>query len=125
MVPMRGQDRLDAFLLYVLRNRLTDPFGDGNIPGVLPPSLFPPDGCFMQVFDLWVDPELRRTGVGRTLKRMLEAVAAARHVGMIYTVTESDHTAVLGLNLELGYVEIYRGPMWDRVERVSLAKYLR
>jgi hypothetical protein len=40
------------------------------------------------------------------------------------TVTESTHQTVLDLNAQLGYVEVYRGPMWDRVERVGLAKYL-
>ena len=41
---------------------------------------------------------------------------------MIYTVTETTHQAVLTLNEQLGYLEVYRGPMWDDVERVGLAK---
>ena len=62
--------------------------------------------------------------MARALKRVLEAEAAARGVRMIYTVTEATHRAVLDLNAQLGYVEVYRGPMWDAVERVGLAKYL-
>jgi hypothetical protein len=43
---------------------------------------------------------------------------------MVYTVTEVVHAAARRLNARLGYSEIYRGPMWDEVERVALAKYL-
>ena len=113
-----------AFLNYLERNRLTDAFPAGGGLGALAPSVFPPDGRFLHLHDLWVDPSIRRRGVGRGLKRLLEAEASARGVRMIYTVTEATHRAVLDLNAELGYVEVYRGPMWDRVERVGLAKYL-
>jgi ribosomal protein S18 acetylase RimI-like enzyme len=112
-----------AFLNYLDRNRLTDDFPAGG-PGDLPPAAFPPDGRFLHLYDLWVDPAIRRRGVARALKRVLEAEAAARGVRMIYTVTEATHRAVLDLNAQLGYAEIYRGPMWDPVERVGLAKYL-
>jgi ribosomal protein S18 acetylase RimI-like enzyme len=113
-----------AFLNYLERNRLTDTFPAGGGLGALPPTLFPPDGRFLHLHDLWVDPSIRRRGVGRALKRLLEAEASARGVRMIYTVTEAMHHAVLDLNAQLGYVEVYRGPMWDRVERVGLAKHL-
>jgi ribosomal protein S18 acetylase RimI-like enzyme len=113
-----------AFLNYLERNRLTDAFPAGGGLGALPPSVFPPDGRFLHLYDLWVDPSIRRRGVGRALKRLLEAEASARGIGMIYTVTEARHGAVLDLNAQLGYVEVYRGPMWDSVERVGLAKHL-
>jgi ribosomal protein S18 acetylase RimI-like enzyme len=113
-----------AFLNYLDRNRLTDDFPAGGGPGDLPPTVFPPDGRFLHLYDLWIDPSIRRRGVARALKRVLEAEAAARGVRMIYTVTEATHRAVLDLNAQLGYVEIYRGPMWDPVERVGLAKRL-
>ena len=113
-----------AFLNYLKRNRLTESFPAGGGLGALAPAVFPPDGRFLHLHDLWVDPSIRRRGVARALKRVLEAEASARGVGMIYTVTEATHRAVLELNAELGYVEVYRGPMWDRVERVGLAKYL-
>jgi ribosomal protein S18 acetylase RimI-like enzyme len=113
-----------AFLNYLERDRLTDAFPIGGGLGALSPTLFPPDGRFLHLHDLWVDPSIRRRGVGRALKRLLEAEAAVRGVRMIYTVTEATHRAVLDLNAQLGYVELYRGPMWDVVERVGLAKYL-
>jgi ribosomal protein S18 acetylase RimI-like enzyme len=113
-----------AFLNYLDRNRLTDEFPAGGGLGALPPAVFPPDGRFLHLYDLWIDPSIRRRGVARALKRVLEAEAAARGVRMIYTVTEATHRAVLDLNAQLGYVEVYRGPMWDPVERVGLAKYL-
>jgi ribosomal protein S18 acetylase RimI-like enzyme len=113
-----------AFLNYLERNRLADAFPAGGELGGLPATLFPPDGHFLHLHDLWVDPSIRRRGVGRALKRLLEAEASARGVRMIYTVTEATHRAVLDLNAQLGYVELYRGPMWDRIERVGLAKYL-
>ncbi len=113
-----------AFLNYLDRNRLTESFPAGGGLGALPPTTFPPDGRFLHLYDLWVDPSIRRRGVGRALKRLLEAEASARGIGMIYTVTEATHRAVLDLNAQLGYAEVYRGPMWDSVERVGLAKYL-
>jgi ribosomal protein S18 acetylase RimI-like enzyme len=113
-----------AFLNYLDRNRLTDNFPAGGGLGDVPASVFPPDGRFLHLYDLWVDPSIRRRGVARALKLVLEAEAAARGVGMIYTVTEATHRAVLDLNAQLGYVEVCRGPMWDAVERVGLAKYL-
>jgi ribosomal protein S18 acetylase RimI-like enzyme len=113
-----------AFLNYLERNCLTESFPAGGGLGALPAAVFPPDGRFLHLHDLWVDPSIRRRGVGRALKQLLEAEAAARGIGMIYTVTEATHRAVLDLNAELGYVEVYRGPMWDRIERVGLAKYL-
>jgi ribosomal protein S18 acetylase RimI-like enzyme len=112
-----------AFLNYLDRNRLTDGLPAGG-PGDLPAAVFPPDGRFLHLYDLWIDPRVRRRGVARALKRVLEAEAAARGVRMIYTVTEATHQAVLDLNAQLGYAEVSRGPMWDAVERVGLAKYL-
>ncbi|HEY2710561.1 MAG TPA: GNAT family N-acetyltransferase [Caulobacteraceae bacterium] len=120
----RADDAPVGFLLYRLRNRLAEDFGEGNVLGALSPRLFPADGRFVQVHDLWVDPAWRRRGVARTLKQIAELAAASEGIGMIYTVTEADHSAALALNAGLGYVEIYLGPMWDAVERVALAKYL-
>ncbi len=111
-----------AFLLYRRRNRATDDFGEGNILGLLEDGVFPADGRFLQVHDLWVAPRARRRGIARALKRALEAAAASEGFGMIYTVTETTHQAALTLNEQLGYLEVYRGPMWDDVERVGLTK---
>jgi GNAT superfamily N-acetyltransferase len=113
-----------AFLLFRWRNRLTESFADGDIIGDLSADLFPADGAFLQIHDLWVRPDHRRRGVARILKLAVEPIAAARRVQMIYTVTEADHAAVLNLNAALGYEAIYTGPMWDEVPRVALVKRL-
>ena len=47
-----------------------------------------------------------------------------RQVGAIYTHTEAVNGHVIALNKKLGYREIYRGPMWDDIERVALLKRL-
>lgn len=114
-----------AFLLYRRRNRATDNFGEGNVLGLLEDRVFPSDGRFLQVHELWVAPQARRRGIGRALKRALEAAAACEGFGMIYTVTEATHRAAMTLNRQLGYLEVYRGPMWDDVARVALTKHIR
>jgi len=125
LVVMRASDAPPlAFVLYLVRNKRTEAFTAGNILDRLPLEAFPADGRFLQIYDLWVDPSIRRRGVARALKRMLETEAASRQVRMIYTVTEARHRAVLELNATIGYVELYRGPMCDAVERVALARYL-
>jgi hypothetical protein len=43
---------------------------------------------------------------------------------MIYTDTEAANGHVLALNEKLGYGEVRRGPIWDKVVRVSLVKNL-
>jgi ribosomal protein S18 acetylase RimI-like enzyme len=115
---------LAGFLLYILRNRLADDFPEGDILRTLPASLFPDDGRFLQIFELWVAPECRRRGLATALKRLAEALAAAQGIRMILTYTEVTHAAVLRLNEKLGYQAVYRGPMWDSVHRVALAKHL-
>jgi GNAT superfamily N-acetyltransferase len=113
-----------AFLLYLLRDKLTDSYPPGDILQRLPRSAFPDDGRYLQIFDLWVSPAWRRRGLAMALKRTAEAAARSLGIGMILTYTEAIHAAVLSLNAALGYREIYRGPMWDEVERVALAKQL-
>lgn len=87
-------------------------------------DLFPEDGRFCAVFQLWVDPAYRRQGLGSQLKQMVEEEARRRQVGAIYTHTETTNGHVITLNKKLGYTEIYRGPMWDEIERVALLKNL-
>jgi GNAT superfamily N-acetyltransferase len=87
-------------------------------------DLFPPDGRFCSIFQLWVDPAYRRQGLGTQLKQMVEDEALRRQVGAIYTHTEAVNEHVITLNKKLGYTEIYRGPMWDEIERVALLKHL-
>lgn len=87
-------------------------------------DLFPQDGRFCSIFQLWVDPAYRRQGLGSQLKQMVEAEVVCRQVRAIYTHTEATNEHVITLNKKLGYVQIYRGPMWDEIERVALLKRL-
>lgn len=92
---------------------------------VISTELFPADGRFCAIFQLWVDPAYRRQGLGSRLKQMVEEEAVRRQVGAIYTHTEASNQHVITLNKKLGYAEIYRGPMWDEIERVALLKNLK
>ena len=87
-------------------------------------EIFPEDGRFCAIFQLWVDPTFRRQGLGSQLKKMVEEEAARRQVKAIYTHTEAVNKHVITLNKKLGYQEIYCGPMWDEIERVALFKRL-
>jgi len=87
-------------------------------------ALFPEDGRFCEIFQLWVDPAFRRRGLGTRLKEHLEAECKERGVGMIYTHTEEQNLHVIALNERLGYQQVRRGPIWDEVVRVSLVKRL-
>jgi ribosomal protein S18 acetylase RimI-like enzyme len=88
------------------------------------PAVFPVDGAFAEIFQLWVDPEHRRQGIGTALKREVERAARERGITMLYTHTEEHNAHVLALNHKLGYHEVRRGPIWDPIIRVSLVKYL-
>ena len=90
---------------------------------LLDKSVFPIDGRFCEVFQLWVDARYRRQGLGSQLKLQLEIESNHRDIQMIYTHTEEQNTHVLELNRRLGYTEIRRGPIWDDTIRVSLVKY--
>jgi ribosomal protein S18 acetylase RimI-like enzyme len=115
---------LAGFVLIVMRNSLTDTYPAGDILARLPASAVASDGRFLQVYDLWVSPQWRRRGVATALKRVMEAQARALGVRRLLTFTEASHAAVLRLNEKLGYRPVYRGPMWDDVERVALIKEL-
>ena len=110
--------------LWRFRNRLRETFEGWSIFPELDASLFPPDGAFCEIFQLWVAPEFRRRGLATSLKRHAEAESLRRGVSLIYTHTEERNTHVLAMNHKLGYHEIRRGPIWDEIVRVSLIKPL-
>jgi len=87
-------------------------------------GIFPENGRFTEVYQLWVDPEFRGQGLATNLKRHIEIESLRRSVTMIYTYTEEVNSHVIDLNLKLGYREVRRGPIWDEVIRVSLIKDL-
>jgi ribosomal protein S18 acetylase RimI-like enzyme len=87
-------------------------------------SLFQADGRFVEVFQLWVHPAYRRSGIATKLKQELEDVARTNEINMIYTHTEERNLHVIELNKKLGYKEVRRGLIWDEIIRISLIKHL-
>lgn len=118
----REDGRRAGMILCRFRNRLTEPFGDGTIFDELEAGIFPDDGGFCEIFQLWVEPEFRRKGLAMQLKEHLEVEVMNRGIGLIYTHTRESNLHVLEMNRRLGYAEIRRGPIWDEVIRVSLVK---
>lgn len=102
------------------RDRFPYPTGFDSLPR----EIFPPDGRFFEIYQLWVDPAYRRRGLATDLKREVEAECLRRGVGLIYTHTEQANTHVVALNHKLGYRTVRVGPIWDHVQRVSLVKDL-
>lgn len=121
----RKDGRRAGMILCRFRNRLTEPFGDGTIFNELDAVIFPEDGCFCEIFQLWVEPVFRRMGLAMQLKEHLEAEVMKRGIELIYTHTRESNLHVLEMNRRLGYAEIRRGPIWDEVIRVSLVKHFQ
>jgi ribosomal protein S18 acetylase RimI-like enzyme len=116
-------DRLGA-ILWRYRNRFTEDFPAGYVFLDIPAEVFPPDGRFCEIFNLWVAPTHRRQGHATALKQAAESDAKERGVALIYTHTEATNDHVLTLNANLGYKEVRRGPIWDEVIQVGLVKNL-
>jgi ribosomal protein S18 acetylase RimI-like enzyme len=111
-----------GMILCRFRNRLTESFGDDEVFSQLDAGIFPKDGRFCEIFQLWVGPAYRRKGVARQLKIHLETESWRRGIEMIYTHMLATNQPVLTLNRQLGYTEVRRGPIWDDAIRVSLIK---
>jgi GNAT superfamily N-acetyltransferase len=107
-----------------LRNRLTEGDDPGSISLCLDRSLFPADGRFCEMFQLWVDPDFRRAGLASRLKLAVEAAARERGVTLICTATEAANAGAVALNEKLGYRAARVGPVWDAIPRVSFIKHL-
>jgi len=119
------QDRPVGMILCRWRQRPREggeEYSGDSVFWELTEDLFPEDGRFCEVFQLWVDPDFRRRGLGTRLKVHLEAECRDRGIGMIYTHTEEHNLHVIALNELLGYQQVRRGPIWDAVVRVSLVK---
>jgi ribosomal protein S18 acetylase RimI-like enzyme len=116
--------RLVGIILWRYRNRLRETFEGWNIFPQLDPCLFPTDGAFCEIFQLWVAPAFRRRGLASSLKQQAERESLRREVHSLYTHTEERNTHVIEMNLKLGYREVRRGPIWDEIVRVSLIKRL-
>jgi ribosomal protein S18 acetylase RimI-like enzyme len=102
----------------------TDEFEPTSVFWKLPRSLFPSNGRFCEIYQLWVSPSCRRAGMAVNLKQALEVECQKHGIELIYTHTEINNIPAISLNHKLGYIEVRRGPTWDEVERVSLVKRL-
>jgi GNAT superfamily N-acetyltransferase len=111
-------------ILYTFRTRNEKLWDSDRVYDEIDPSLFPQDGRFCEVFQLWVHPNHRRQGLATELKMTLEHDALVRGVKMLYTHTEDCNLHVIEMNLKLGFKEVRRGPIWDEFVRVSLVKVL-
>ncbi len=113
-------------ILARYRDRLHEPPNEANLFlfRFLDEALFPADGRFCEVFNLWVHPAHRRQGLAMRLKQVIEEEARRRGMKMIYTHTEAANLHVIEMNRKLGYQEVRCGPIWDAVPRVSLIKWL-
>jgi ribosomal protein S18 acetylase RimI-like enzyme len=89
-----------------------------------PRTLFPPDGRFCEIAQLWIAPENRRRGLATRLKKKVEEICLKNNVLMIYTHMEATNNHVLAMNLKLGYQIIRTGPLGDGLIKTSLVKYL-
>ncbi len=124
------EDRISSCLVGLIicrfRNLLNEPSTDANLflLKYLERDIFPENGRFTELYQLWVDPEFRRQGLATNLKRHIEIESLRRSVNMIYTHTEEVNSHVIDLNLKLGYREVRRGPICNEVIRVSLIKNL-
>lgn len=116
--------RVIGLILWRYRNRRQEAFEGWNIFPQIDEGLFPPDGAFCEIFQLWVAPAFRRRGLASALKQQAETESRRRGVHSLYTHTEERNTHVIEMNLKLGYREVRRGPIWDEVVRVSLIKRL-
>ena len=110
--------------LWRYRNRLQETFEGWSIFPQLDVGLFPADGAFCEIYQLWVAPEYRRRGLASRLKQQAEKESLQCGVHLLYTHTEERNSHVLAMNLQLGYHEVRRGPIWDEIVRVSLIKPL-
>jgi len=117
---------LTGMILARCRDLRREPDSEANrfLLRYLPREIFPPDGRFCEVFNLWVRADCRRMGLASALKLAIEDEARRRGMGMVYTHTETANQHVVELNLKLGYQIVRKGPIWDAIERTSLVKWL-
>jgi GNAT superfamily N-acetyltransferase len=84
-----------GMILARFRNRQVEPQTEPNLFlfRFLDDSLFPPDGRFCEIFQLWVHPKYRRKGLATRLKQAVETETRRRGIRMIYTHTEAANPA--------------------------------
>lgn len=125
-----GSGRRVGMILARYRDRLHEPDTEANrwLFRYLDASIFPRDGRFCEIFNLWVDPAFRRRGLATCLKLAAEEEARRRGIQTMYTHTEAANLHVIALNLKLGYEVVRTGLLCftpeDEVLRTSLVKWL-
>ncbi len=119
-----------GMILARYRDRLHEPDNEDNrwLFRWLDASIFPQDGRFCEIFNLWVDLAYRRKGLATGLKLAAEEEARRRGIQMMYTHTEATNLHVIELNRKLGYEVVRTGQLGfgvdDGVLRTSLVKWL-
>ena len=113
-----------GLIMFLFRDMNSPDFKPFDIFDKFDRSLFPKDGRFCEIYELWTAPSQRRRGIATRLKQKAESAARRHQITMMYTHTAVENTHVVELNLKLGYHVIRTGPLWDKFVRVSLVKYL-
>ncbi len=115
-----------GMILVRFRDRFHEPVTEANLFlfRFLDAAIFPEDGRFCEIFQLYVTPAYRRQGIATQLKQQTEIETRQRSIKMIYTHTESKNEHVIDLNRKLGYQVVRCGPLWDDILRTSLVKWL-
>ena len=125
-----AEDELTAekagMILVRFRDRYHEPATEANLFlfRFFDAAVFPEDGRFCEIFQLYVVPTYRRQGIATQLKQQAEIETRQRGIKMIYTHTASENEHVIDLNRKLGYQFVRCGPLWDDVYRTSLVKWL-
>ncbi len=80
---MSSNNKIGA-IIYSIANRDVE-YPWKTIFHELDRELFQKDGRFLEVFQLWVDPEYRRSGIATKLKQKLEEVAKVENINLTRT----------------------------------------
>jgi ribosomal protein S18 acetylase RimI-like enzyme len=106
----------------MLRARLTS---DSSLLDVQRTLLHPLIGTstrFVDIFDIWIEPECRRLHVATELKKMLEEECRAKNIKWIFTFQHFENIAAIRMNEKLGYEHIGTLQMYDEVPRVCFLR---
>lgn len=91
----QDNERPVGAILWRVRNLFTERLPSESVFRRIGEEVFPQDGSFVEIFQLWVDPSFRRKGIGTALKLAVEQTARERDIGAIYTHTEERNVHVL------------------------------
>ncbi len=114
-----------GLIMFLFRDMNSPAFQHFGVYDKFDRNLFPPDGKFCEIFQLWVAPEYRRQGLATKLKVKAEKISLKNNISMIYTHTEVINEHVIEMNKKLGYSVLRTGKLNDDIIRVSLVKHLQ